>query len=185
MQTEPEILDAESAGQPGGPAQRGAKIRVRTTVAFMLSHPLHFVSLGFGSGLARFAPGTLGTLFAWCSFIVLNQYLTVIEWAALIGIGFIAGIWITGFTARRMGVADPAPIVWDEIVAFWLVMLFITPATTGAQFGAFLLFRFFDAVKPPPIGYLDRRVKGGFGIMLDDLAAAFMSLLVIALWRAY
>jgi phosphatidylglycerophosphatase A len=187
MQTDPEILDAESPPRAGvnGPPPRPAKIRVRTTVGFMLSHPLHLISLGFGSGLARIAPGTVGTLFAWLSFIVLDRYLSETAWAAVIGIGFVAGIWITGFTARRMGIADPSPVVWDEIIAFWLIMLLITPATGAAQFGAFVVFRFFDAVKPPPIGYLDRRVKGGLGIMLDDLAAAFCSLLVIAVWRAY
>jgi phosphatidylglycerophosphatase A len=155
----------------------------RATARFMLDHPLHIVSLGFGSGLSPVVPGTIGTLFGWLSFVVLNPHLTVAEWALLIAVGFIAGIWITDYTAKKMGVDDPSAIVWDEIVAFWLVLLLVTPATFTGQLWAFIVFRFFDMVKPPPIRYFDRRLKGGFGIMFDDLVAAFFSLLVIALWR--
>ncbi|TKC91238.1 phosphatidylglycerophosphatase A [Trinickia terrae] len=149
----------------------------------MLTHPFHLISLGFGSGLSPIMPGTVGTLFAWASFAVLSRYLTVIEWAALLVAGFVAGCWITGFTARKLGTDDPSPVVWDEIVAFWLVLLFVTPETFTGQLWAFVVFRFFDMVKPPPIRYFDRRLKGGFGIMFDDLVAAFFTLLVIALWR--
>lgn len=149
----------------------------------MLSHPFHWFSLGFGSGLSPVMPGTMGTLFAWAAFAALDGRLTVVQWAVLIVVGFVAGIYVTGFTARRMGTDDPSPVVWDEIVAFWLVLVFVAPETFVGQLWAFLLFRFFDMVKPPPIRYFDRRVKGGFGIMLDDLVAAFFTLLVIALWR--
>jgi phosphatidylglycerophosphatase A len=82
-----------------------------------------------------------------------------------------------------MGVADPSPVVWDEIIAFWLVLLLVTPATFVGQLWAFIVFRFFDMVKPPPIRHFDRHLKGGFGIMFDDIVAAFFTLLVIALWR--
>ncbi|ESS36515.1 Phosphatidylglycerophosphatase A [Burkholderia cenocepacia KC-01] len=150
----------------------------------MLSHPAHLVSLGFGSGLAPLMPGTFGSLFGWLTFVVLNRYLTVPEWWALIAVGFAAGTWVTGFTAKKAGVADPGAVVWDEIVAIWLVMLFVTPATFVGQLWAFVAFRFFDMLKPPPIRYFDRRLKGGLGIMVDDLVAAFMTLLVIALWRS-
>jgi phosphatidylglycerophosphatase A len=164
------------------PDPRAARPR-RATARFMLSHPLHILSLGFGSGLSPLAPGTVGTLFAWASFAAFNRFLTVVEWAALIVVGFVAGIGLCGFTARRLGTDDPSPVVWDEIVAFWLVLLLVMPATLTGQFWAFVVFRFFDMVKPPPIGYFDRSLKGGFGIMFDDLAAAFFTLLVIALWR--
>ncbi|MEX3857333.1 phosphatidylglycerophosphatase A [Paraburkholderia sp. BR10923] len=167
---------------PGPRAPKPAKPR-RATARFMLSHPVHILSLGFGSGLSPVAPGTIGTLFGWASFVVLSRYLTVIEWGVLIGVGFLAGIALCGFTAKRLGVEDPSAVVWDEIVAFWLVLLMVTPATLAAQMWAFVIFRFFDMVKPPPIGYFDRRLKGGFGIMFDDLIAAFFTLLVIALWR--
>ncbi|KMY86417.1 Phosphatidylglycerophosphatase A [Candidatus Paraburkholderia calva] len=174
MQTDPTL--ANNTSQPR------AKPR-KASAHFMLTHPLHILSLGFGSGLSPVAPGTVGTLFAWVSFIVFNQYLTVAEWGALIVVGFIAGCRMTDFTAKKMGVDDPSPVVWDEIVAFWLVLLLVTPATFTGQLWAFIVFRFFDMVKPPPIRYFDRRLKGGFGIMFDDLVAAFFTLLVIALWR--
>ena len=150
----------------------------------MLSHPLHLLSLGFGSGLSPVAPGTIGTLFAWASFAVFeplsdrDRVGRADRRRASIG-----GIAICGFTAKRLGIDDPSPVVWDEIVAFWLVLLMVTPVTLTGQFWAFIVFRFFDMVKPPPIGYFDRRLKGGFGIMFDDLVAAFFTLLVIALWR--
>jgi len=166
MQTEP-----TSSGTRGADA------------SFMLTHPLHIVSLGFGAGLSRLAPGTAGTLFAWAAFEVLNRYLDVIEWSLLIVAGYFAGIAVTGFTASKLRAIDPSAIVWDEIVAFWLVLLMITPAGFASKLAAFIVFRFFDIVKPPPIRYLERHFKGGFGIMLDDLVAAFFSLLVIALWR--
>ncbi|AJX32038.1 phosphatidylglycerophosphatase A [Burkholderia oklahomensis] len=188
MPTDPTPRPADSSGQPGpAPApQDSQKIaRRRATVGFMFSHPVHIVSLGLGSGLAPFMPGTFGTLFGWLTFVALNRYLTVPEWWALIVVGFVAGIWMTGFTAKKMGIADPGPAVWDEIVAIWLVMLLVTPATFVEQLWAFVVFRFFDMVKPPPIRYFDRNLKGGFGIMFDDLIAALMTLFVIALWRSF
>ncbi|WP_321920420.1 phosphatidylglycerophosphatase A family protein [Paraburkholderia tropica] len=165
----------ETASTPKGPR--------RADAPFMLTHPLHIVSLGFGSGLSRLAPGTAGTLFAWAAFEVLNRYLSVLDWGVLIIGGFLAGIWITDFTAKKLRSDDPSSIVWDEIIAFWLVLLMVTPIEFTGKLWAFVIFRFFDMVKPPPIRYFDRRFKGGFGIMIDDLVAAFFTLLVIALWR--
>jgi len=157
----------------------------RASLAFMLSHPLHIVSLGFGSGLSPIMPGTAGTAFAWLAFELLNRYLhlDMTVWLALIAAGFLAGIPMTGFTATKMGIDDPSPVVWDEIVAFWLVLLLAMPMGFIGQLGAFIAFRFFDMVKPPPIRYFDRRIKGGFGIMFDDLVAALFALAVIMLWR--
>jgi phosphatidylglycerophosphatase A len=175
MQTDPTIAS-------NNPAPRAAQPR-RATARFMLTHPVHILSLGCGSGLSPVAPGTVGTLFAWVSFVVFNEHLTVAEWGALIVAGFVAGCWFCSFTAQKLGVEDPSPVVWDEIIAFWLVLLLVTPATFSGQLGAFLVFRFFDMVKPPPIRYFDRHLKGGFGIMFDDLVAAFFTLLVISLWR--
>ncbi|MBB5500123.1 phosphatidylglycerophosphatase A [Paraburkholderia sp. MM5384-R2] len=177
-----DFLGGEPPQAPGPRAPKPAQPR-RATARFMLSHPVHLLSLGFGSGLSPVAPGTIGTLLGWASFAVLSRYLTVIEWGVLIGVGFLGGIALCGFTAKRLGVEDPSAVVWDEIVAIWLVLLMVTPATLTGQVWAFLIFRFFDMVKPPPIGYFDRRLKGGFGIMFDDLIAAFFTLLVIALWR--
>ncbi|MGU7783738.1 phosphatidylglycerophosphatase A family protein [Burkholderia sp. PU8-34] len=181
MQTDPTPPRA-AADTGGGATQTAPK---RATARFMLSHPAHILSLGFGSGLAPLMPGTFGTLFGWLTFVVLNRYLTVPEWWVLIVAGAVAGVWITGFTAKKMGNADPGPVVWDEIVAIWIVMLFVTPATFAGQLWAFVVFRIFDMLKPPPIRYVERRLAGGLGIMVDDLIAAFMTLLVIALWRSF
>ncbi|HTI18793.1 MAG TPA: phosphatidylglycerophosphatase A [Trinickia sp.] len=176
MPTDPLLRDA-AANRPSAPAPQ------RLSVRFMLSHPFHAISLGFGSGLSPVMPGTAGTLFAWLSFAAFEHRISVIGWIALIVVGFFAGIGIAGFTAKRLGIDDPSPVVWDEIVAFWLVLLFVTPTSFVGQLSAFVIFRFFDMVKPPPVRYFDRHFSGGFGIMIDDLVAAFLTLLVIALWR--
>jgi phosphatidylglycerophosphatase A len=173
-------------GAATGPGMRAGKNRgTRPTADFMRSHPAHLLSLGFGTGLSRFVPGTIGTLFGWVSFVVLTPYLTSAAWVALIVLGFFVGIWATAYTANRLGAADPGAVNWDEIVAFWLVMLFVMPATFSQQLAAFVLFRLFDMLKPPPIRWFDQRFKGGFGIMIDDIVAAFMTLLVIAVGRSH
>jgi len=154
---------------------------------FMLSHPAHLLAQGFGSGLSPAVPGTTGTLFGWLTFSVLTvrwpEFFTQLNWAIIIAAGFILGVWACHKTGRDLGIADHGSMVWDEIIAFWIVMLFLMPASFSTQFWAFLWFRFFDMVKPAPIGYFDRRFKGGFGVMFDDLVAAFYTLLLFALWR--
>jgi phosphatidylglycerophosphatase A len=160
----------------------------RPTARFMLAHPAHLLAQGFGSGLSPLMPGTMGTLFAWLSFNVMTvrwpDVFTPLNWLLVIAAGFVIGIWACGKTGRDLGVADHGSMVWDEIVAFWLVLVLIMPASFGTQVWAFLWFRFFDMVKPAPIGYFDRRFKGGFGVMWDDILAAFYTLLVFALWRS-
>ncbi|CAB3784933.1 hypothetical protein LMG28688_01971 [Paraburkholderia caffeinitolerans] len=189
MQTDPTPSPADKLATAGQPAPAGASAGAasagprRADARFMLTHPLHLISLGFGAGLSRLAPGAAGTLFAWAAYEVLNRYVTVLDWGLLIIGGFLGGIGITGYTAKMLRSEDPPAIVWGEIVAFWLVLLMITPIDFMGKLWAFVVFRFFDMVKPPPIRYFERRFKGGFGIMLDDLIAAFFTLLVIALWR--
>lgn len=155
---------------------------------FMLSHPAHILAQGFGSGLSKVMPGTAGTLFGWLIFAVLTMrwpdIFTTFNWAVIIGAGFAIGVWACSKTGRDLGIADHGSMVWDEIIAFWLVLIFLMPAGFWTQFWAFLWFRFFDMLKPAPIGYLDRHLKGGFGVMFDDIVAAFYTLLVFALWRA-
>lgn len=155
---------------------------------FMRAHAAHLIAQGFGSGLSPIMPGTFGTLLGWLSFVMLStrwpDTFTPMVWAGIIAIGFAVGVWACATTGRNLGIADHGSMVWDEIIAFWLVMLLVMPAGFWAQFWAFVCFRFFDMVKPPPISYLDRRFKGGFGVMVDDLAAAFFTLLAIAVWRA-
>jgi len=128
----------------------------RPTVRFMRSHPAHWIALGFGSGLSRIAPGTVGTLWAWVAFAVLSQWLGEFGWGVVIALSLPLGWWACTVTARNMRVVDPGHIVWDEIVAFWLVLWLVTPAGLLAQAVAFGLFRFFDAVKPGPVGWADR-----------------------------
>ncbi|MCY0388889.1 phosphatidylglycerophosphatase A [Robbsia sp. Bb-Pol-6] len=181
-QSDPEWTVVDGAPPGGGSAAPRPRAQ-RATLRFMLSHPFHIVSLGFGSGLSPIMPGTCGTLMGWLLFVVLNPYLNTRAWLVLIGAGFVLGIGLCGFTARRMRVPDPGAVVWDEIIAIWIVLVFVMPTTFAGQLGGFLVFRFFDMVKPPPIRYFDRRLKGGFGIMFDDIVAALFTLIVIALWR--
>ncbi|CAL93126.1 phosphatidylglycerophosphatase A [Azoarcus olearius] len=152
---------------------------MRPTLRLLLSHPAHFISLGFGAGLSPRAPGTVGTLLGWALFPLLHAPLADGVFLALLVALFVAGILATERTGRALGVSDHGGIVWDEIVAIWLVLL-LTPATLAWQAAAVALFRFFDIVKPPPVSWADRRFKGGFGVMLDDLIAAGYTLLVLA-----
>jgi phosphatidylglycerophosphatase A len=168
------------------PLTAGAPIR--PNLRFMLSHPAHLIALGFGSGLSPFAPGTAGTLWAWAAWLVLAQWLTPGELGILIGVSLPVGWWACTVTAAHMRVLDPGSIVWDEVVAFWIILWLLLPAGFAAQLAAFALFRFFDAVKPGPVGWADSLFhgfgwQGGFGILLDDLVAALCALLVIAAWR--
>jgi phosphatidylglycerophosphatase A len=155
----------------------------------LLSHPAHFLALGLGAGLSPLGPGTVGTVWAWAAYLLMDLWLTPSQMGGVLIGSFVVGWWACTVTAQNFGVSDPSSIVWDEVVAFWLVLWIWMPAGLGGQFMAFLLFRFFDIAKPGPIGQLDRAFKGfgwrgGLGIMLDDLAAAFFTLLVLALWQA-
>jgi phosphatidylglycerophosphatase A len=153
----------------------------------MLAHPAHLIAQGFGSGLSPVVPGTVGTLFGWISYSLLTnrwpELFTPLCWMGIVVAGFALGIWACHVTGRDMGVADHGSMVWDEIIAIWLVLLVLSPASFATQCWAFLWFRFFDMVKPPPISYFDQKWKGGFGVMWDDIVAAFYALLVFALWR--
>lgn len=170
-----------------GPPPAGA---VRPSARFMWRHPAHLIALAFGAGLSPVAAGTVGTLWAWLVWDLLLADLAPATQGAVIALTLLASWWAATVTARHLRSADPGAIVADEVVAFWLVLWLITPAGFGAQLAAFALFRFFDAVKPGPVGWADlllhqaRGWRGGWGILLDDLVAAFCTLLVIALWRA-
>lgn len=156
----------------------------RPTVRFMLASPWHLLALGAGAGLPRAAPGTWGTLLAWLLFLRLDQSLGPWSWWLLVGIMLAAGSYAAQLTGTRLRVPDSSHIVIDEIVAFWIVLLLLPgDAAHGGPMliAAFLLFRFFDIVKPPPIRALDARFKNGAGVMADDLVAAFYTLLVLAI----
>ena len=151
------------------------------TLAWMAASPARVIAFGFGSGLVRPAPGTWGTLFAWITFVLLSQGLSDVLLLAIAAGAFVLGVWACARAGRDLGVADHGGIVWDEVAAFWLVLA-LTPAGFGSQLSAFLLFRFFDIVKPPPIRQFDARWKNGFGVMFDDVLAAGYTLLVLAFW---
>jgi phosphatidylglycerophosphatase A len=153
---------------------------VRPNAGFLLSHPAHFIALGFGSGLSPLAPGTVGTLLAFPLYAVLAQGLSPELVAGAIAGLFAVGVWACGRAGRDLGLADHGSMNWDEIVAFLAVLLF-TPPGLAWQAGAFLAFRFFDVAKPPPIRRVERKVKGGLGVMLDDAIAAFYTLLLLAI----
>ena len=163
---------------------------IRPTWRFAFSHPAHAIALGFGSGLSPFAPGTAGTLFAWVAYLAMERWLDPIEIGIVIAASFAIGWWACTVTATRMRVLDPGPIVWDEVIAFWIVLWLLMPAGLGTQLAAFALFRVFDAVKPGPVAWADDLFhgfgwRGGFGIIFDDLVAAFCTLLVFAFWRIW
>ena len=172
---------------PSDTNARPATAPIQPNAAFMRAHPAHWIALGFGSGLSPIMPGTSGTIFAWLSYYVLSarwpDLFTLQNWAIIIGVGFFVGVWACERTGRDLGVADHGAMVWDEIIAFWLVLLVLAPVDMQGQWWAFFWFRVFDMVKPPPIGYFDRKLKGGFGVMWDDILAAFFTLLLFALWR--
>ncbi len=158
----------------------------------MREHPAHWLALGFGSGLAPRAPGTVGTLWGWVAFLVFDPWLGAAGWAMAIALGLVVGLWACTRTAQHLGVADPGAIVWDEVLAIWIVLWLLMPAPWWAQLGAFALFRYFDAAKPGPVGWADRLFKlrpgqaigwrQGLGILFDDLVAAGCTLVFIALW---
>ena len=139
----------------------------------MLLHPLHLLSLGFGAGLAPRAPGTAGTLVAVPLYLLLAQ---LAPWHYLLAIiiMFIVGIGLCQLTADALGVHDHPAIVWDEIVGYLCTMVAAPAGWMWVALG-FVLFRLFDVLKPWPVRYIDRRVHGGFGIILDDLLAAVMA----------
>ena len=148
----------------------------------LLKLPVCFLGLGFGSGLAPKAPGTFGTLAA-VPLYLLMQYLPVISYISVVVIAFVIGIWICEQSARWIGQADPSAVVWDEIVGYLITMI---AAPSGWQWLVlgFVLFRFFDILKPWPINLADKAIHGGLGIMVDDVIAGVFALVVIQ-WLYY
>lgn len=151
----------------------------KPTFGWVYLAPARIFAFGFGSGLIRPAPGTWGTLMGWLIWVVLFRHFPDAPMALFLVLAFLYGCWVCHRVGRELGVSDHGGIVWDEMVAIWLV-LWLSPDSWTAQLAAFLLFRIFDIIKPPPIRYFDRRWNNGFGVMWDDLLAAGYSLLVMA-----
>ncbi|WDE13295.1 phosphatidylglycerophosphatase A [Thalassomonas haliotis] len=147
---------------------------------FSLADPVQFLALGFGSGLAPKAPGTFGTLAAIPVYLLMALYLSPAAYAVLTVVMALAGIYICQKAAAAAGVHDHPAIVWDEIVGY-LITMFMVPLSWQAAVTGFVLFRFFDIVKPWPISIADKKVHGGLGIMLDDVLAGIFSLIAMQL----
>lgn len=149
---------------------------------FILKSPVHFIALGFGTGLSPRAPGTVGTLVGFPLFWLLNPLPLSIQIGVLVVLFFV-GCQLCEITGKALGVADHGGIVWDEIVAFCAVLMTV-PEHWAWWAAAFVAFRFFDIVKPMPIGWFDRRFKNGFGVMIDDVLAAVFAIACLAIAQA-
>ena len=146
-----------------------------------LRTPAGFLAFGFGSGLSRFAPGTMGTMVAIPFTFLLKQLPPYLFWVLLIAL-FLIGIYLCGSTARRLGKHDPGGIVWDEMVGYWLTVAFI-PMQWPWLLAAFVLFRLFDIFKPWPIRQSEKLFRGGLGIMVDDIIAALYAMGILAVFQ--
>ena len=154
----------------------------RPDLKFLFAHPAHLIAFGFGTGLSPKAPGTVGTLLGLPLFWLVAAVAPDLPNRIILLIAaFLIGIWACGRCGRALGVADHGGMVWDEIVAFALVLMFI-PALVFTPAGwlwialAFALFRLFDILKPWPIRLADAHLKNGFGVMFDDLLAALYAI---------
>lgn len=143
----------------------------------VLSDPIHFLAFGFGSGLLPKAPGTWGTLVAVPLWFLLAQ-LPLNSYLLAIAVLSVVGIWLCGKSSEKLGVHDHGGIVWDEFCGYWVTMILVPVTWYWALIG-FVLFRVFDIIKPWPIKWLDKKVHGGFGIMIDDIIAGLLALAVL------
>jgi phosphatidylglycerophosphatase A len=144
---------------------------------FIFSHPVHFIAFGFGAGLSPVGSGTMGTMVAVPLYLWLQGLSSFAYWL-LTGLLLISGFWICDYTSKTLGTHDHNGIVWDEIVGY-LITMGLAPHGWEWGMAGFLLFRFFDVVKPWPVSWIDRSVGGGFGIMLDDAVAGLYGLAVL------
>jgi phosphatidylglycerophosphatase A len=157
------------------------KQHVENLTTKVLTDPVNFLAFGFGSGLMPWAPGTFGSLPGVLLFWLTLDFDPYVQLAIAAGL-FLAGIWICGESAKRIGVHDHGGIVWDEIAGMYVTLLLAPNSVTGFV-AAFALFRLFDITKPWPIRDLDHRLGGGLGIMLDDLAAAVYAMILLGFHR--
>lgn len=147
-----------------------------------LKNPIHFLAVGFGSGLIRPAPGTWGSLAGLLLAIVLAKLTaSSLFFVVLTLVSFVLGCYLCQETSDDLGVHDDGRIVWDEIVGIFFIFAFLPNYTLYYYALTFILFRFFDILKPFPIRYFDRHLKGGLGIMFDDILASIYAIIVIYL----
>ena len=153
----------------------------------VFSNPVMLLAFGFGSGLSPKAPGTAGSVVALLLYYALLQGLSPAVYLTVLLLSTVLGIYLCGYAAERLGVHDHGGIVWDEFVGLWLALFALPAGIWWAPLLGFALFRLFDIVKPFPIGWFDRQVHGGLGIMLDDILAgsmAFICLQLMLVWQA-
>ena len=145
------------------------KKNIHVPAKTVFSSPQMFLAFGFGSGLAKYVPGTMGTLASIPLYLLLAQ-LPSLWYGLAVLLAAVVGVYLCAYASKALKVHDHSGIVWDEFVGFWITM-FMVPLSWEWIFVGFLLFRFFDMVKPWPISLLDKHVHGGFGIMIDDVLA--------------
>ncbi|MGL4230178.1 MAG: phosphatidylglycerophosphatase A family protein [Casimicrobium sp.] len=145
----------------------------------LLSHPAHFFSFGFGSGLVPFAPGTFGTLAGWAIARWLHPLMGDMWFFTALALALAFGLWAAQVTTDALGVADHGAIVSDELIAIAFIVGML-PGSFWQQLLAFIVFRILDIRKPGPIGWADRNLRGAYGVMLDDVIAAFITVLLFA-----
>jgi len=164
--------------------------KIRKPTFAMLLNPVHFISMGYGSGLSPFAPGTVGTLAAIPLYLLCMQYIggifeNPVQFTLLVTIMFIIGCVCAHFTGKALGVTDHGAIVWDEVVGYFVTVSVIPYSQLSIMeliiwtLVGFFVFRFFDIFKPWPASWVDKNIKNGFGVMLDDVLAAIISALVL------
>ena len=182
----PERPDPVASGDAGGQViDVVAPVVIRRpTFAFMRPRLSRWIALGLGAGLAPVGPGTVGTALAWLLYVPMVPVITIPGMAVVTAASFIAGIWAVRRAGVDLGDVDHTAIVWDEIVAFWLILLLI-PQTFGPQLAAFVLFRVFDVWKPTPIREVEQRLHTPLGVMLDDLLASGYVLMMFLIWENF
>jgi phosphatidylglycerophosphatase A len=148
----------------------------------LLTSPAGWLACGFGSGLAPVAQGTFGSLAALIPWLALRE-LSLPIYLAMVAIGFVLGVWACDVAGKRLQVDDHRSLVWDEFIGQWIALIpvLFVPFAWWQLVAGFVLFRLFDVAKPWPIGWVDRRVKGGFGVMIDDVIAGIFAALVLQL----
>ncbi len=170
------------SSQPPNDSSVPVSSRHRTTwpkASWVFADGGRLLMFGMGSGILRPGSGTWGTLMGWLIWEAVASSVSDRDIALFLAFAFVYGCWAAGRVSSQLGVEDHVGIVWDEMVAFWLV-LWLVPDTLASQTLAFVLFRLFDTTKPPPIRQVDARLKSGTGIMVDDILAAGYTLLVMA-----
>lgn len=153
--------------------------KVSPNVSWMFGAWHRIIAFGFGSGLIRPAPGTWGTALGWCLWVFGLQWLPHAGLVIVLLLGFLVGCIACQRTGQDLQSPDHGGMVWDEVIAIWCV-LWLLPSSLWVQVAAFVVFRFFDILKPPPVRWADRRFKNGFGVMFDDMIAAAYT--VLCLW---